>query len=56
MRDLASDASKKAAKGVLRKKPDHNREDVLRNKGVREKTRLMLKDQKAEFKKDGKST
>ena len=56
MRDLASDASKKAAKGGLGKKTDRNREDVLKNKGVREKTRLMLKDRKPEFEKGGKNT
>ena len=43
MRDLASDASKKAVSGDLRKKYDQNMENVLRNKGVREKLRLRQK-------------
>ena len=51
MRDLASDATNKAAEGVLGGKTDRNREDVLKNEGVREKMRLMLKDRKPELKK-----
>ena len=51
MRDLASDASKKAIRGVLSKKTDRNREDVLKGKGVREKLRIMIKGQKTEYRK-----
>ena len=56
MRVLASEASKKAAKGVLEKNPDRNREDVLRSKRVREKTMLQLKTRKTKFEKGGKNT
>ena len=50
MRTLASDVCKKVGNKQLRKFPDKKRKEVLRNRGVRERSRIEIKKKKGLFK------